>query len=74
MLCFILKQVDTWPVNREPYTLDFFIELNKSYIGGNMCMPFFHGFFTKSRTKNDTFKITSWIHNRALNIKGKCYI
>ena len=29
-----------------------------------------HGFFTKSRTKNVTFKLTIWIHNRALKIKG----
>ena len=39
---FILTtQVDTWPVNREPYTLDFFTALDKSYIGGNMYMPFY---------------------------------
>ena len=33
-----------------------------------------HRFFTKSVTKNATFKLTIWIHNRALNTKGKCYI
>ena len=33
-----------------------------------------HRFFTKSCTKNITFKITSWIHNHASNIKRKCYI
>ena len=37
-------------------------------------LKFNHGFFTKSRTKNATFKLTIWIHNRALNIKRKCYI
>lgn len=29
-------QLDTWIMNLEPYTIDFFISLNKSYIGGNM--------------------------------------
>jgi len=34
---FILTvQDDTWPTNTEPYTIDYFIRLNKSYIGGNM--------------------------------------
>ena len=33
----------------------------------------FHGFFTKSRTKNVTFKITSWIHNRAKVIGSATY-
>ena len=39
---FILTtQVDTWPANRKPYTLDFFTALDKSYIGGNMSGEFF---------------------------------
>ena len=29
-------QLDAWIMNIEPYTIDFFISLNKSYIGGNM--------------------------------------
>jgi hypothetical protein len=29
-------QLDTWIMNIDPYTIDFFISLNKSYIGGNM--------------------------------------
>ena len=29
-------QEDTWILNMEPYTIDYFIQLNKSYIGGNM--------------------------------------
>ena len=34
---FILTiQADTWIVNMEPYTIDYFMKLNKSYIGGNM--------------------------------------
>ena len=31
---FILTtQVDTWPVNSKPHTIDYFIKLDKSYIG-----------------------------------------
>ena len=34
---FVLTiQADTWPLNREPYTIDYFMSFNKSYIGGNM--------------------------------------
>jgi len=34
---FVLTaQVDTWPMNMKPHTIDYFIKLNKSYIGGNM--------------------------------------
>ena len=34
---FILTiQVDTWIMNKHPYDINFFIKLNKSYIGGNM--------------------------------------
>ena len=33
---FVLTiQADTWIMNIEPYTIDFFLKLNKSYIGGN---------------------------------------
>ena len=28
----------------------------------------YHGFFTKSRAKNVTFKLTIWIHNRAKEV------
>jgi hypothetical protein len=34
---FVLTiQGDTWIKNMAPYTIDYFINLNKSYIGGNM--------------------------------------
>jgi hypothetical protein len=34
---FVLTiQADTWIVNTPPYTIDYFTNLNKSYIGGNM--------------------------------------
>jgi hypothetical protein len=29
-------QADCWIINKPPYTIDFFLNLNKSYIGGNM--------------------------------------
>jgi glycosyltransferase involved in cell wall biosynthesis len=29
-------QADTWIINQAPYTIDYFVSLNKSYIGGNM--------------------------------------
>ena len=54
--------------------------LSKNEMVYGCCKPFritdenTHGFFTKSRTKNVTFKLTIWNHNRALNIKRKCYI
>jgi len=34
---FVLTmQLDTWIFNNEPYTIDYYLNLNKSYIGGNM--------------------------------------
>jgi hypothetical protein len=34
---FVLTlQLDAWIVNCPPYTIDYFINMNKSYIGGNM--------------------------------------
>ena len=34
---FVLTiQADTWPINREPYTIEHFMAMNKSYIGGAM--------------------------------------
>jgi hypothetical protein len=34
---FILTiQADTWPLNREPYTIDYFLAMNQSFIGGNI--------------------------------------
>jgi hypothetical protein len=37
---FVLTvQLDTWIFNDEPYTIDYYLNLNKSYIGGNMNYP-----------------------------------
>ena len=34
---FVLTiQADTWPLNREPYTIEYFMSFQKSFIGGNM--------------------------------------
>ena len=34
---FVLTiQCDTWIMNLEPYTIDYFLQMNKSYVGGNM--------------------------------------
>ena len=38
---FILTfQADTWILNQAPYDIDFFVKLNKSFIGGNMLYRF----------------------------------
>lgn len=43
---FVLTiQLDTWIMNKEPYTIDYFIRLNKSYLGGNMQYKW--GYFDK---------------------------
>ena len=46
-------QLDAWIMNIEPYTIDFFISLNKSYIGGNM--EYTWGYFDR-RCINHTFR------------------
>jgi hypothetical protein len=38
-------QLDTWIMNHEPYNISFFINLNKSFIGGNMGYTW--GYFDK---------------------------
>ena len=38
-------QLDTWIMNHDPYNISFFINLNKSYIGGNMTYTW--GYFDK---------------------------
>lgn len=35
----LVAQLDTWIFNNKNYTIDYFIKLNKSYIGGNMIYP-----------------------------------
>jgi len=35
----LVFQADTWIMNTEPYTIDFFLKLDKSYIGGNLLQP-----------------------------------
>lgn len=31
----LVFQSDSWPLAQEPYTIDYFLAMNKSYIGGN---------------------------------------
>jgi hypothetical protein len=33
----LVFQTDAWIMNEPPYTIDYFLSQNKSYIGGNMC-------------------------------------
>lgn len=33
----LVFQTDAWIMNEPPYTIDYFLSRNKSYIGGNMC-------------------------------------
>jgi hypothetical protein len=33
----LVFQTDAWIMNEAPYTIDYFVSRNKSYIGGNMC-------------------------------------
>ena len=33
----LVFQTDAWIMNEPPYTIDYFVSRNKSYIGGNMC-------------------------------------
>jgi hypothetical protein len=45
----LVFQTDAWIMNEPPYTIDYFISRNKSYIGGNMCykwcqLPFRTGY------------------------------
>jgi hypothetical protein len=44
-------QLDTWIMNHEPYNISFFINLNKSYIGGNM--EYTWGYFDKINLHHD---------------------
>lgn len=38
---FVLTiQADTWPLNREPFTIEYFMSQQKSFIGGNMIEPY----------------------------------
>jgi hypothetical protein len=49
---FVLTiQLDTWIMSIAPYDIDYFIRLNKSYIGGNM--EYTWGYFDKIDLKHD---------------------
>ena len=49
---FVLTiQLDTWIMNLDPYNIEYFINLNKSFIGGNM--EYTWGYFDKIDLKHD---------------------
>jgi len=37
----LVFQADTWIMNEPPYTIDYFLQMNKAYIGGNMAYRWF---------------------------------
>lgn len=37
----LVFQTDAWIMNESPYTIDYFVNKNKSYIGGNMCYKWY---------------------------------
>jgi len=37
----LVFQTDAWIMNKKPYTIDYFVGRNKSYIGGNMCYKWY---------------------------------
>jgi hypothetical protein len=51
----LIFQADTWIFNEKPYTIDYFINLNKSYIGGNMTYPWFELFRENINTHYKNF-------------------
>jgi len=38
----LVFQTDAWIMNKAPYTIDYFVSRNKSYIGGNICYKWEH--------------------------------
>jgi len=59
---FILVfQTDAWIMNEPPYTIDYFLSRNKSYIGGNMCYKWAH----------IEFKTKFWNYNGGLSLRKR---
>lgn len=54
---FVLTaQMDTWITNNYGYTIDDFIKLNKSFIGGNMCYRYIETYYREQiQFENDNF-------------------
>lgn len=62
---FVLTiQADTWIMNSEPYTIDYFLNLNKSYIGGNMS-----GVWNELKRENIEFKYNNF--NGGLSLRKR---
>ena len=57
----LVFQTDAWIMNEEPYTIDYFIQKNFSYIGGNMSY----------RWLELNFKNEFWNYNGGLSLRKR---
>jgi hypothetical protein len=57
----LIFQADAWIINKAPYTIDYFTQMNKSYIGGNMCYKWIE-------LQKD---ISSWNFNGGLSLRKR---
>lgn len=57
----LVFQTDAWIMNQEPYTIDYFIKKNVSYIGGNMSY----------RWLELNFKTNFWNYNGGLSLRKR---
>jgi len=57
----LVFQTDAWIMNEEPYTIDYFVSRNKSYIGGNMCYKWIE----------IEFKTKFWNYNGGLSLRKR---
>jgi len=57
----LVFQTDAWIINEYPYTIDYFIKKNVSYIGGNMSYPWLEL----------DFKTEFWNYNGGLSLRKR---
>lgn len=57
----LVFQTDAWIMNEPPYTIDYFLSRNKSYIGSNMCY----------RWEHIEFKTNFWNYNGGLSLRKR---
>lgn len=57
----LVFQTDAWIMNEAPYTIDFYLSKNKSYIGGNMCYRWDHIVFNRNY----------WNYNGGLSLRKR---
>ena len=64
---FVLTiQADTWPFNREPYTIDYFMAMNRSFIGGNMTAE-----YAWPQLKRENWHLEHWNFNGGLSLRKR---